>query len=774
VGVLLLFSTPSFFILVDAGPLNSFAASPIPYWDDDSLDISLSWDSTEQTVAIDWANDTDEYSYFEDMSSVSDWTAWAPASISTDGDIATLKTDGTDDWNQAYSNSLGANFEDHTFKIRYKLNISLSICRFYLMSADGAGGSTVQMITLPSSLTTWQVYSTIISSSTTVESIKISCPAQGSDWQIEIDYISIYDDIGDLDVGIPITRQDTQAVELYMNTTDLDSEVRLELYYGTTASGTYCTVNSTHVNFIDEGINGDSYAATSGLSRIAFGVNNEEKSAIITVKDQDNLLMNYWTDSYIISGNNWLRMTDSSFEGSFTLYYVNGDTNYTYVRAVAEWTKSGLSDDNVTQHQQGVECTISSDVVNHSITYFSELPYLQYLRTEWFQFFDITPVNDFDIEYNITIGVGAYEVLFQFLQWEGSGTYSYNATVSVYNSTYTFYQQRVSYTALTDYEYGALAKIMYWRTQEDHIGIMFWGDINERNYWTDALYWDTNLQDWVDVHGENETIWISDFAVDSFVDTNVTLGYKYYTSFGATGTAAMQYNYFEYSYWLDSGVVQPHFSSTWWGAENFEHSPWDSDQNIDEWWFGDPATPPETPPEIPWYYQMFEFLENAVSNAGLIISDVLGTIGDGIASAISGGITITLDVLNNVFGGLPDWGNPLVGTISGILNFMTTIGTLIIMFFNFLIAIVGWINAGVIWFNTYLLTTNSIMVICGILILFPVMALTGNNIMGKGTGWSGAAAWLLIYANTFKSILSAAWNITTGVLNLIGNFLPFT
>jgi len=76
--------------------------------------------------------------------------------------------------------------------------------------------------------------------------------------------------------------------------------------------------------------------------------------------------------------------------------------------------------------------------------------------------------------------------------------------------------------------------------------------------------------------------------------------------------------------------------------------------------------------------------------------------------------------------------------------------------------------------NTYLFT-EQMMILAGLaLVALPIMALGGSNVMNKGTGIEGAAAWGLVYVGVAFSVLGVAWRLMSGMLNLISGFIPFT
>ena len=316
-------------VTVSAGPLNSFAENPIPYWDNQSSNVTVTWDSTDQTVEIAYGS-----VYLEDMSDVSDWTA-SHDPITTDGDIANITT--SDDYTQdLYTDNTpsGSYWTGLTAKVKVRTNATGTVqLQFVTKSADDGGGVTINSVYFftTTSDTSWHIYSVIHTDTHATEIVESVQLRTRSDKNVsyQIDWLII--GIPDLDIGIPITDQETQFIEFYINSTNLISEVRLEIYDDTEALDTYCMFNNTHVIFPDS-----EYAQTDGLSRIAFRLDNARMIGTITVFDADGILINQYNDTTLLSGTTFLRMNDSVFFGSFTLFYINGDTTYSAEFSIIE------------------------------------------------------------------------------------------------------------------------------------------------------------------------------------------------------------------------------------------------------------------------------------------------------------------------------------------------------------------------------------------------------------------------------------------------------
>ncbi len=774
-----------FFILpgvTDAGPLNSFASSPIPYWDDDSSDVAPTWNSDDQTITFAWANTSEDSDYWEDCSVVNDWTPDPGNAPTTDGDIMYWEVVGNNGWFWIYSDEPVACSAGSTVKIKMRLNNSDETATIQprLYTANAHLGD-VQVLGSETPTDVWTVYT--YTTTLITESFVFLGKDPSTDFTLEVDWIRIYNKIGELDLNIPINKQDSQQVSLYINSTELNSEVTLELYANTTTTGTSCTVNDTYVTFNDAGLIGTT-VQTDGWSRITF--NNYQEIAIseIIVADENMQSLDYWTNYYTFTGVNWLKLSDAAFNGSIQLLYVNGDTNYTIVWAQAEWVKSGTHDTQFDQYILGFNATEDGSALNHDVSYEATLPYLSFLRTEfvyWDMFAPGAAGVDGWSEWKITINIDDnWSVEYGMNHTMTIGVDDYYAFVTVYNNAgIKFGLMNELFTPLT-YNKSSIGKLMFWRTQEDQIGLMVWGFDEYFNLFTGSYYWDNIASSWEYSAGQNETTWISDEQIEDWSNTTVTIHYYYEDeALNNILDVFFQFNYFEYGYWSDTGLVQPHFSSTWFmgwrvGPEN-NNPPvnWDIDSYV----------APEPEPTLTPFEQGLQDMGN-----------LFGIIGRDIAAWFSGGITLVanvawtgmitavttgMNILAAVWEGAINFlwagaGTAMINLFSGIVNTIGGLGSLVVTFFEILAVILVYVGYGLAWADTYLFTPDVALMIGGILIILPMMALSGNNFMGKGTGTSGALAWLVIYTGILMSILSLGWRLVMGIINTVANFIPFT
>jgi len=332
-NVLLVVTIVTLFVIplgfVHAVPLESFAENPIPYWEDDSLGINTSWDSVEQTVTTEWANDS---LYWEDMSDISDWdtnSLEAGDTATTDGDILAVETA-----------SVGADYDnfvatvtiptDGYIHIKYKVNQTVSVfTRIYLLSVADSYGPPYYRIDNLNSLVwsedTYKIDELLNSGGhfDTINQIWISSyKAIATAVNFEFDFIRVWA-LGDLDISVPVMPQSIQSVELMGNFSALNSTVRFEMYDNDTASGLFCDVNSTHVTFPN-----DDYALFTNIARINFSLDEERILFRIYVFAQNLTLINSYADYTGLANKDYIRMTSTVFNGTYELWYLQGDIGY--------------------------------------------------------------------------------------------------------------------------------------------------------------------------------------------------------------------------------------------------------------------------------------------------------------------------------------------------------------------------------------------------------------------------------------------------------------
>ncbi len=805
---LFLLSAPVFFTPVDAGPIDTFALSPIPYWDDDSSFVDLTWDTTDQTVTV----EEDEAAialenasvYYNDGTDVSDISFHSKSAAvgageygltTVGGNIETwIDLDSTSDEYVIYQidftdidNTAGNLNVSMRWKIEHVDNEFY--CKLYYDDA-----SYDDIVPVSGEEVVWTITEMDADAGKVLDFIYIYTndlpnTANSGNYSTYIDWIYIYDTTwtvpdAELDLGVPINQQTTQSIDMMINTTSLNSDVKLELLENVTSSGMYCNFNSTHIYFPTDGFLGVDYVEAT-IFRLTMSLSEETHYARITISDEDLVIYDYFDFNYARSANDILRFTDAAFNGSFILYYLGGDVDYSYVITTPTWERTGSEDAAVLQHQQGISVSVDNDQLAHDITYTAVLPYLGYLRTEMFLFTDKLwdTASHAGISLNISFPDGE-EIFFNISHWEVSVGYSqqFNTTVQIKNSTRDIVLSYYGNHGDVD-EYLALAKIMYWRTQEDNLGIMFWGDYEGENLWTGGTQWDAQAGHWKNVQGENETIWISDFVVYDFSEVQVEL--RYYISLtAATDDTSIeyQYNYFEYEYWMPTGVVEPHFSSVYWGGRGAIQLPNGTKIYTFPYDYGDPSEPPPPPPgPFDPILRIFENIGNIFApifeNIGAMIGGAFAGLGEGIVNGILFAVNLLVGAFEAILNAIDPnntAGTSFVAFIGSAFGLLGGLGNLVLAFFGFLGSIAGYIAIGLTWAQTYLFTTDMALLIGGILIILPLFALMGHNIMNKGTGYEGVIAWLLVYAGLFIMIIGLGWRLVMGIINTVANFIPLT
>ncbi len=773
-------------IPVRAGPLNSFAQNPIPYWDDDSLGIGISWDANDQTIEInddglkDYDRDTSTC-WAESFAVVTDWTASVGNALTTDGDIGSLEVpgDGNYDVNWADANIPG-DAGHYTITVRHKENETNGAdVRVYVKAGNGGGGANTKIFVLTPTLI-WLTETALIGGVTNIESVVLYVKA---DDNIEclVDYIHI--GLPELELKVPIKRQDLQIVEMYVNTTDLDSEVQLELYDNVTASGTYCSFNSTHVNFIGAGyVNDEAYAVyDDGLVRIRFEMNNMHHLTTITVAGEDRYFINSWTDESSISSNNWLRFNDSVFDGSFTLYYLDGDTDYSVLINTKPWEKTIDSpDEDIDQGIYTLEVTdVTDTVITHNIRYEKEVNYFQWFRSE--QVLGYIPVQ----------GGGEYaqdtEFTFEFVVYYPNGTENCKVTFWIdiegdtvggsvdINSDVNIEWDGVLVGPLVDQDDDSLTEnaisrtqIMIWRDYSNHIGVGFTSN--------SFIY---QLEDKTDARElEAFTIWTSPDPVTDWGNSSFLIDYEYYSEIAGNAQQWMYFAFdaFEFQEWINEGFAQPHFSST--AHDGGARDRYTSTNayiwaNWDFWdvYYGiNPDEPDSSPAPEEWYEQlirMFGDFGDAVAMGFGMIADA------GLENPIVVGLRAVIQNVANFLGSAiqdaPDFGG-----ITAVTDLLGSVFGAIVWVFGIFGGLVGFIGTGIAWIDYYLITPQGFMLVCGVLVLPIVVSLSGSSVMGKPAGFEGAIMWVAIYASWTIMILGFLWSVISTTLGLIGNFIPFT
>lgn len=777
-----------------AGPLDSFIGSPIVYWDDDSTDVGITWSPNAQSVTV--YNDNSSTGWLEDFNDVSDWTA--AGSISAAGGIGSVEGDA---WQHAYSNvpsftsMVGYNI---TYKV--KANKTIAGTRIYGYKADNRGGGYAFYTSAQTLTTSWAVYTEYLPSTPGYSAGALECvsvSAGVNDWTIDLDYIHIYPIYGDLDIGVPVAMQDMQSVEVmgdYSNTSDL---VRWEFYSGSTVSHHRIDVNSSHVVFPTATLIGNTAVEHDGVVRLDFDIDNTRNMFMVTAKDEAGSLIDLSRNYYSRAGNDWLRVTASDWAGNFTLYHISGDTNYTRVINNPVWVKTGTEDYADMTGAPGEECVVTQHLlgfnsscdlaltpdIDHDINYTATFPYLGFLRTEVANFFDITSMqaNDF-FEWELEIEVNGYYVRFTYNV--SDNTYDTYASVKIYNDTTVFYSiENDRYVGL-DITNMIYAKLMWWRTQENNIGVMFWGEDIYSSLWTGYSTFDYENWEWDHISGVNETLWISNFTIDQsdWESVNVRLHYEMYIGGASCHPNVMvQYNYFEYMYWMGRGIVQPHFSSTYYdlaidtGGGVYRPQPIGEpevivDVNV---WF-EFALPEIQLPDILGPLRGFlEGMGNAIGGIagglGAAIAAALSTLGQEFVNALVSYINYAVSfweaLLNMVSPGL---GTSIVNFIPNLLGMGASLFGLLAGVVTWSLYAVGHIVYWFNWFTTYLMTPQAILMIGLALAIVPL-------IIANKDGYQAAVSFVwTYYVGAIFAVLGFMYNLVMGFLTLIGNFLPFT
>lgn len=791
--------------VVQAGPLQTFAKSPIPYWDDDSAGVDFEWIGEDQTVTFsnnsdvdreDWGGDV----WTEDHVSIGEWTAtsWTFDAPTTDGDIATLEVgyDAGSAWSYWECSDVSVT-GDITFQIYYKMNSTSSVNWYFQFNSEDSwgGGSSEYASSRAESGTTpgvWKLYEYDITL-TTVEAFRFAIRSYaGCSIAFDCDYIRIgpsNEMEPRMSARVPIDRADTQELEFMSNVSLLDSSVKCEFWDNYTASGFYANVSSSYIYFPDDGMNGYSYAAVpdDGVVRIRFRLDDYHKTYRLYVYDVSYTLINMYVEYMGRAYNNWFNMTGNDFNGTLTMYYMQGDVNYRNVINPPTWTRTGSSDSDVTQglFESYVD---TSNAVDHDLVYSTELPYFGYLRTQ-FEYYHV-----------VDTGTGANMTWMLKVDFDNSDAYAFfwlkfcpahgitpaylrtNVTVADEDGT-VVYQETTAHTTGDWYfeEFDSVGKVMLWRSTEDHLGMMNWGNFyDNQSLFNGAL--NENNQ-WI---GDNETTFVTEDPIEDW-DVTLSLHYLIENENSNDVFVDFQYKYFEYDYYQPGGIVQPHFSSTFY---EFGRSPYATYVNGDNWINvdaydnppPDDAEPGDMAADEP---DIFTQIANAIGGGigaignllggiGATIGGVIGTALSGLGDAIVTGFVASMGVVALMWGTVLDVISPGLGT--SVVGGISSAATAIINSFSLIVTFITYTGAA---FNAGLDLVSKIFVlivhywplIALGLFAWPLMAFTQGL---KTKNWYPFQRVIGIYFGVALMIAKAFFTIGTTILNVIGNFIPFT
>lgn len=800
---------------VFAGPLQTLEGSPIPYWMDNSTNVDIVWSSENQHIEFedDAFTSYTIYDYHHDGSNDTwTWGDYEEGGESTSIDSGALvfecEGDANNDVDYVHENTIdGVIWDDSSSNatIRYKMDsLDADSVWLYFLPFNYVSGSADNSWYLPLDQTTdWIVVDFDINdmtvsgspSGTDVEALLFRTQMDNNvDVDFYVDFIKIngvyYDGTSILNVSVPLTVGDTQEIVSYVNVTSLKSEIRLEPRDNYTLSNFYCFVNSSFITFPGNSVQGYDYVSISdGLARISFQLEDCNRVARIIVYDYRMIVTAIYEEYLVYGGNNWITFTGENFNGSFLMYSLEGDTRYIEEINHPTWDKTGTDDPDIQQSIFSQYIESENEALSHDVNYTARLPYLQYIRTQFLWTYDmdlnIDGTNDFmgyAMEILFDSGVRVSFSFQSYYDASGSSWTGVNTSVQVYNSagTRVYFIQRLHEE--DSFDLTVASKIMFWRTQEDHIGLMIWGDYEGENFWTGGWAYNESLDLWQGyVEGRNETLWISDFVVSDWDSSTVTLLYNMTISDSDDDLyLAFDYNYFEYQYYTTVGCVQPHFSTVYWttpGGKTFPENDLDPDVWIQE------EDKDRSLLEIVldnvnkivsgvggWWGRVF-------SNVGQIFANVAGILGSGIAgvgSALTGAIksafTITIALATTTWEGALNLISPGLGTsvISGISTMVIGITRSFTMIIWFMANTVGVVVAVLDWtvfFTAKIAEFGDI--IFWLLLLYPMIRFLDDGV-------TGAVEAVSLYGKIFARILQVFWAFGTTVLNLIGNFLPLT
>lgn len=493
-----------------------------------------------------------------------------------------------------------------------------------------------------------------------------------------------------LNVYVPVNVASRQSIDFMINATVLGATgITFDFYQNSTSAGLYIVINGSHVVYPDVTSTGSRYVAHDGIIRISYSLNGERDRFQISQYYLNETRVCVFSEPFGRAGNNWFRMYSVGYDAWSCLYYLSGDVNYSVVYnwfVYPDWDKelsvSGDEADSVTQSLMSFGY-VGTDDLDYSCVYRADLAEFRYIRTEWVTYLDIFDASREVADWiwirqslNVT-WVDGKQVSFMVSMLHDAATPDgyLNGTVVVYDASGSILFQsseELDSSWSTYYDAGyygdIMGKVGIWKTQERHIGLMFYDEAN---------VWDENYTaaDWED--DTNYTLWIGDVAYDDW-DVEVSLGFECelqpYTTDGFPATLLLEFQMCEYEYLNLGGVVQPHFSSVWWADTPGTWARWAPGEDgliHTEETFEEAPNPLFDP--IGWIiYHVRNFFLGGIN----VLADALGWIGAGIANwiwavavpvlldfmeeLIAVGIDTLVAVLNVVGGTI--WGDASFGT----------------------------------------------------------------------------------------------------------------
>jgi hypothetical protein len=567
-----------------------------------------------------------------------------------------------------------------------------------------------------------------------------------------------------LSIGVPVMRGDSQRIAVMMSVANLSSTVRFDFSDDGVATGQYADVNGTHVVFRD-GSDGD----LTDEVVLDFFVWDSRNRFWIQAYDDSGIIAR-WDSWYGLAGNSWFNMTSSNFNGTLELFYLEGDTDYRTIYTVPEWEVDVVdSSTDVTVSPMGVSADITSMDDAFYYGFNLSVPYWNYLRTrtslvvigdQGYPDANVWEVGSAVFLYLYLLnGSPAYHVMY-LVEYEYYYNVATESKVSCILWVYDVLNDEYIYIVWgvddvdddgvvgLDYEFQFAA----WRTQEDHLGV----------------YVESPYADMTDSPGNmteaNEFVWtseVNDASNGYDIDwSGVELEIVHYGQAAERGYQMYQLvmPQFEYSYFRDAGVVQPHFSSVWWSGDG---SGWGGQYVVIEEdvynLHGTDQDATDIDPFDPWRW--------LVDTLSAVFGSIFGVFtGVLIAIPMLGAGLVALIINLFVPGGGPAFFGVLtdigvgIGGIFGLVSFLFDLFGMIIGHVTF------WVN----WFFTYILTAENMLWIGLGLLAIPIL-------IARMWGVEAAVDFVkTYYVGGVIAIFKAVYTIIMGVLNLIAGFLPGT
>lgn len=522
-----------------------------------------------------------------------------------------------------------------------------------------------------------------------------------------------------------------------------------------------------------------------------------------TVYDENQVRLWRVQESTIISkAITYMRITfhNVTTSSKLTIFYMTGNINYDYELGfeVDETTKADVYTSSPFSAIAEINNNGGFDVLD--VSYSKDFSYFQFFRTyinlDFIHNTNLYMLSTSGCFSNITFNIGEYQIIVSIeYQYDDSvGVTSY-----IKSNIYVYYNNILEKQLLNDAgiytpdimttDYQTISKVTVWRTQEDYIGIAYSGDSELFTDWLTPVPNPDEMQ-----------IYICENSPSNY-SGDITI--SHYLRMWCTAQTNLRFglSQCEYVFFSNFGIVQPHFSSTWFdmligfflnpigGIQNFAGafstlllggesgllSGFDFSAIFDTLGNIGDAIANAFSPIIEgiqeFFSPLFEAISNAVTDilsnvAGFIItwfSDALDwLINTGIAGVVSSIYTIItwfIDGIGTILG---------IDGLSGIIaDMLVNFATSVLMFIQYVTTIFSYIYGGILFmFDLFTTYGPMILSLVGVGVLLHVVgAIVSMND-------KIIADMISFYVGIMNKFMEICFSIANMIIQFIGGIIP--